>query len=431
MSTVKLPQYIWHNQQDVEFPLPDNWQVTVQNIAGYDRPALKPDEIRAALASPIEAPPLREMARDKKDVVIIFDDMTRGTRPYEIIPFILEDLAEAGIPDNRIRFIAAVANHQALDRSAMVKKLGEDIVARYSVFNHCPFLHTTYIGTSSYGTKASINSEVIRCDLKIAIGSVSPHPLYGFGGGAKLIVPGVASYDTVKSHHQETHEVWKAEQREKGIQLRGTIDGSAVNADAREIAAMVGIDMLIDCLENSRGETAAIFVGALEPTYQAAVKEAMQHYLAVNTGDNDIVIANAFIKASEYSMAGAALPAVNPQGGSIVFLANSPSGQVVHYLFDRFGKPVDDGGSHGPGIPPHIKNYIIYTEFPEAKMMERFAGQDRALMTGNWTEVIEKLEKSLGAGTRVAVYPNADTQYFSPVSVTDDNRLKEARTSAS
>ena len=34
MSIVKLPQYIWHNQKDVEFPLPDDWQITVQNIAG-------------------------------------------------------------------------------------------------------------------------------------------------------------------------------------------------------------------------------------------------------------------------------------------------------------------------------------------------------------------------------------------------------------
>jgi len=236
--------------------------------------------------------------------------------------------------------------------------------------------------------------------------------MYGFGGGGKIIVPGVASYDTVKAHHQEIHQVWQREQREKGIQPKGTIEGNLPNADAREISAMVGVDMLINCLPNGLGATAAIFAGALEPSYQAAVQEAVNHYLAENTGDNDIVIANAFIKASEYGMAGASIQAINPQGGSIVFITNSPAGQVVHYLFDRLGKPVQGEGSHGPGIAPHIKNYIIYTEYPEAKMIERFAGNDKVLMTSNWSEVIERLKKSHGAGTKVAVYPNADIQYF-------------------
>ena len=138
----------------------------------------------------------------------------------------------------------------------------------------------------------------------------------------------------------------------------------------------------------------------------------MKHYLAVNTGDNDIVIANAFVKASEYGMAGGTVQAINPQGGSIVFLANSPTGQVVHYLFDRLGKPVHEEGSHGPPVAPHIKNYIIYTEYPEAKMMERFVGNEKAFMTSDWTEVIERLKKSHGSDAKVAVYPNADIQYF-------------------
>lgn len=414
MSSVKLPQYIWHNQKEVEFPLPDNWQVTICNIAGYNKPALKPQAIKAAIASPIGMAPLRELARGKKQAVILFDDMTRGTRIYEIVPFVLEELAQAGITDDRIRFIAAVANHQALDRSAMAKKLGEDIVGRFSVFNHCSFIHCTPIGTSSYGTKAAINDEVMRCDLKIAIGSVVPHPQYGFGGGAKIILPGVAAYESVKQHHQVTHSAWAAEQRKKGLQLRGTIENSPINADAREIAKMAGLDMVIDCILNGKGETTAVYAGALEPTYQAAVKEAERHYVAENSGDNDIVIANAFIKASEYSMASAALPAVNPKGGSIVFLANSPTGQVVHYLFDPFGKPVDESGGHGPGVAPHIKNHIIYTEFPEARMMERLSGNPKALMTSNWGEVIKRLQKTHGSGSKVAVYPNADTQYFAP-----------------
>jgi len=374
---------------------------------------MKADEIRAAVTSPIGMPPLRELAKDKKEVVIIFDDLTRSTRAYEIVPFILEELTEAGIADDRIRFIAAVANHQALDRFSMAKKLGEDIVSRFSVYNHCPFLNCMDIGTSSYGTKAYINSEVMHCDLKIGIGQIVPHPLYGLGGGGKIIIPGVASYETVVAHHGETHRAWMAERRKLGLPTMGVVDDSQVNADAQEIARMAGLDMLINCIVNLWGETVAIFAGALEPTYKAAVKEARSHYAATNTRDNDIVIANAYNKAAEFNMAMAnALPAVNRQGGDIVLIANSPSGQDVHYLFDSFGKTISGRLGRPMMVAPHINKLIFYTEYPEAKLLDRFSDRDKVLLISEWKNVIQTLEKSHGAGTKVAVFPGADIQYF-------------------
>lgn len=412
MTGVKLPQYSWDEPREIEYPLPDSWRVTVNNFAGSDRPAASPEAIRAAITSPIGMPPLRETARGKKEVVILFDDMTRSTRTSRIVPYVLEELAEAGITDDRIRFIAAVANHQALDRASLAKKLGEDIVARFPVYNHCPFLNCTEVGTTSYGTKAFINSEVMHCDLKIAIGSILPHVQYGFSGGSKMVIPGVASYETVVAHHGVTHEAWKGEQRKAGRPFIGMTD-NPMQADAREIADMVGLDMLINCTVNKWGETVAVFAGAMEPTYRAAIEEARGHYTAAASSDNDIVIANTYVKASEYNMAFSTLPAVNRQGGDLVIIANSPLGQVVHYLFDMFGKTISGRGRHTVLLAPHIRNLIIHTEFPEGRLMERYAAvRDRVLMTADWNEVIERLQKSNKADAKVAVYPNADTQYF-------------------
>ncbi|MFC1948749.1 lactate racemase domain-containing protein [Chloroflexota bacterium] len=413
MTTIKLPQYLWFEPKDVDFPLPDSWEVTVHNIAGYNRPAMKAEEIRAAVTSPIGMPPLRELAKDRKEVVIIFDDMTRSTRVYEIIPFVLEELAAAGVTDDRIRFIAAVANHQAMDRISMVKKLGEDIVSRFPVYNHCPFMNCTDIGTSSYGTRAEINSEVMYCDLKIGIGQIVPHPQYGLSGGGKIIIPGVASYDTVVAHHGQTHEAWKQDRVKRGLRPAGVIDNSPINADAQEIARMAGLDMLINCIVNMWGETVDIFTGALEPSYKEAVKEAKTHYKTTNTGDSDIVIANSFIKAAESGMAMAnSLQALSPQGGDFVLIGNSPAGQDIHYLFNAFGKTISGSLSRSMMIPPHIHNLIIYNEFPEARSLERFVNREKVLPTSDWKQVIQTLEKSHGDGTKVAVYPSADIQYF-------------------
>src|SRR3990172_5338664 len=66
MSSIKLPLYIWHNQKEVEFPLPDDWKIKVHNITGYNKPALKPGQIKAAIASPIGTAPFR--SENKKEV---------------------------------------------------------------------------------------------------------------------------------------------------------------------------------------------------------------------------------------------------------------------------------------------------------------------------------------------------------------------------
>ena len=115
-NTIRLPQQAWYDTCELELALPDGWQVEVLKMAGHDRPAMRPEEIGAAIASPIGSPPIRGLARGKKEVVIIFDDMTRVTRVAQIVPSLLEELAAAGIPDRRIRFIAGLGCHGAMDR---------------------------------------------------------------------------------------------------------------------------------------------------------------------------------------------------------------------------------------------------------------------------------------------------------------------------
>ncbi|MDD4876480.1 MAG: lactate racemase domain-containing protein, partial [Dehalococcoidales bacterium] len=203
MNIIKVPQLAWYDTKDLELSLPDDWQIEVFNMAGYNRPALEPAGIKASINNPIGIPPIRELAKGKKEVVIIFDDITRVTRTAKIVPFILEELADAGIPDNRIRFVAALGLHAAMWREHFVKKLGGDIVARFPVYNHNPFTNCIYVGTTAtYGTKVYANEEVMKCDLKIAISSVVPHRMSGFGGGSKIILPGVVSFETTDHNHR-------------------------------------------------------------------------------------------------------------------------------------------------------------------------------------------------------------------------------------
>ena len=200
-NIIKLPQLPWHEPREFELPLPDSWQVEVCNMAGYNRPALNDDQIKASVTNLIGTPPIRELARGKHEVVIIFDDIARVTRIAKIVPFVLEELAQAGIPDSNIRFIAANGTHGAMNRMDFAKKLGEPVMARFPVYNHNPYENCTYVGTTSSGTKVFINAEVMRCDFKVAISMTAPHLFVVFGSGGKMIVPGVASIETIQANH--------------------------------------------------------------------------------------------------------------------------------------------------------------------------------------------------------------------------------------
>ncbi len=413
MNIVKVPQLAWYDTKELELSLPDSWQTEVSNMAGFDRPAMKPDQIKAALGRPIGVPPIKELARGKKEVVIIFDDMTRVTRAAEIVPFVLEELAEAGIPDDRIRFICALGVHGALNRQHWVKKLGEEVVARFPVYNHNPFGDCTHAGkTKTYGTEVYINAEFMKCDLKIAIGSVVPHPMNGFGGGGKIILPGVASFETIKQNHHAFYQQVGIPPG-KRVTGMGLFDENPMRLDIEETAVLSGLDVLINCIVNTWGETVAVFAGALKPSYAAAVKEAKGHYLTNLLKDRDIVIANTFAKANEaWIGSGIAFRSVNrEENGDVVIIANEPEGQVTHYLLGPFGKDWWAPFGRGGKVPPYINRLIVYEEYPDLAGRSWYGKSDNILFFHKWDDVIQVLEKSHGPDTKVVVYPSAEIQY--------------------
>ncbi len=412
MSTkIALPQLAWHGVKELELSFPDSWQVEVLNIAGCKRPRMKPAEIKQAIANPIGMTPLREYARGKKEAVIIFDDMTRVTRVAEIVPHVLEELAAAGIEDNQIRFIAACGCHGAMDRLDFVKKLGEDVLKRFPVYNHAPYGKCVYAGTTASGTKVRINAEVMKCDLKIGIGSIVPHIMAGFGGGNKIILPGVAAYGTIVAMHSSRSP---AEQSnfEDTVTGMGSFENNPRRRDIDEVGDIIGLDMKIDAVVNMWGETAALFAGAPTPAYAAALKEAGTHYLITPARDKDIVIANTFAKANE-AITGllAAFPSVRKEGGDVVLIANAPEGQMTHYLMGPFGNEIGGHLQLQMKPPPNVNRLILFSEYPEISSKRFLEDTDKVVLVHDWQEVLKMLGENHKSGAKVAVYPSSDIQY--------------------
>jgi nickel-dependent lactate racemase len=413
-NILKLPAYQWYDPREVAYPVPDDWKVTVYDIAGADRPEMTYNQIKAAIDKPLGSPRLREMAKGKKKVVILFDDLTRATKVSKIAPAVLAELKEAGIADNQIEFICALGAHQAWDRADLEKKLGAEIFQRFPVYNHVPFMNCKYLGNTSYGSRVEVNAEVMSCDLKIGIGGIVPHASYGYGGGGKIVMPGVSSYDAISAHHGPNHEVFRTKRREAGTPFNyGVVDGNPMTADALEMAKMAGIDFLVNCLMNHWGDPVAIYAGTVEATYQTGVAEAKKHYKVEAPIDNDIVIANAFCKGDEaYHALQTGLPHVTRQGGDLVLTVSSPLGWVYHYLSGAHGRTIGGRNMAKLGLPKYINHTIIYSEFPELRTYDRFAEKDlgKVMLISKWDDVVNALKKWHGPGAKTAVFTDGTIQ---------------------
>ncbi len=414
MAFVKLMEYEWSdNPHEVAYYLPDSWDVTVYHIAGYRKPALTPEQIAASIISPIGTSRIRDLAAGKKKVCILFDDLTRGTPTHKVLPAILAELKAGGIHDDQIEFICALGAHQAWDRSALVRKIGADIVAKYPVYNHNPFMNCTYLGKTSFGTKVEISTEVMSCDLKVSIQNIVPHPSYGFAGGGKIVMPGCSSYNSIADHHGVTHRAFR-ETLGRTPDAKGVFDGNPQPRDAMEFAKMAKIDFSVNCMLNEKADIVAIFAGDIEKAYEPAVVAAKEHYLVPDTRDNDITIANAYCKAGEAIIATASsFIAVKRTGGSAVTIANSHLGQVVHYLSGSWGTNAVKKNWSKRSIPAWINHCIFYSEFPEGRNWALWADKDlnKVLQPNNWAEVVSKLIEWHGFKAKVAVFPDGTNQY--------------------
>jgi nickel-dependent lactate racemase len=333
--------------------------------------------------------------------------MARPTPVYEIVPYVLRELEKAGILDAQIRFIAALGAHGAQTGIDFKKKLGQEVLDRFPVYNHHVFDRCTYLGKTSRGTPVSINQEVVACDLKMGIGSIVPHSFSGFGGGGKIILPGVSHIDSIAYNHG------KLIQEHPGSVGVGKIEGNVPRLDIEEAAKMAGLDVKIDAILNLRAEITGLFVGDPILEHQEGVKLAKEVYATTPARNMDVVVVNAFSKPNECAIAPfIGIPSLKEEGGDLVIISNEPAGQVVHYLFGEFGKCGEGSLQLPQPLPTKVKRFIVLSPFKDHVGACFFGKVPSILWVKTWEEVLDLLKEEWKNKANVAVYPDGTIQYF-------------------
>lgn len=157
----------------------------------------------AAVRDPIASQPLQKVVRKGDKVAVIVSDVTRLVRTAEFLPVVISEINAAGVPDEDITIVVATGTHRAHTHDEDIAVCGKDIVKRIKIHQHDSRNNEELsdLGVTSFGTPILIDSYVAEADKVIITGAVSLHPMAGFGGGRKAVMPGVSGHATIMHNH--------------------------------------------------------------------------------------------------------------------------------------------------------------------------------------------------------------------------------------
>lgn len=231
--------------------------VLTSSIEEYKATKSGAELVKEALLNPIGSKRLSELAKGKKNIVIIASDHTRPVPSKQIIPFMLEEIRSTA-PDARVTLLIATGCHRGTTKDELVAKFGEEIVQNENIFIHdCDDRENLVnIGTLPSGGECEINRLAYEADLLVAEGFIEPHFFAGFSGGRKSVLPGVAGRTTVLSNHCSE---FIADPHSR----TGILEGNPIHNDMIWAAKTAKLQFIVNVVLNAEKNT--IFAVAGDP----------------------------------------------------------------------------------------------------------------------------------------------------------------------
>lgn len=174
----------------------------VSQAATYRAEYSEEELVERSLDFPIASPKLEELAKGKKNIVIISSDHTRPVPSKIITPILLRRIRSVA-PDARIRILVATGFHRPSTKEELISKYGEDIVAHEEIVMHYSERDEDMVtlGKLPSGGDLIINKVAMEADLLLSEGFIESHFFAGFSGGRKSVLPGISSYKTIMANH--------------------------------------------------------------------------------------------------------------------------------------------------------------------------------------------------------------------------------------
>jgi len=303
------------------------FKIDERNVIGVLLPTktpAPPDEnslIEDALVNPIGSSPLAEIVSPKDKVVIITSDITRPTPSHKMLPPLLKQLEKAGIRQKNITIVFALGVHRKHTPEEQRNLVGDKIYDEYRCIDH-ERDNCVDMGKTKSGIPVQIFKEVAEADVRICLGNIDPHYFAGYTGGAKSIMPGVSSKESVSS----THKLMLSPNS-----VAGRLEGNPTREAIEAVGEKMGVDFILNVVLNPQKKIMAACAGDKILAHRKGCEFADRFFKVPIKEKADVVIVSAggYPKDINVYQAQKALDNAKyavKEGGTIILVAECSEG---------------------------------------------------------------------------------------------------------
>ena len=225
--------------------------------------------VERAFAEPTGAPPLANLARGKRSACILVCDITRPVPNRAFLGPMIRTLIDNGIPAREITVLVATGLHRPNQGEELAELVGDRwVLETAKVENHLardPEAHVDLGVTATRGTRVKLDRRFVEAELRIATGLVEPHFMAGWSGGRKVVAPGVAHEDTIRTFHN-------ARFMEDPAAIQCNLDGNPLHEEQLEIMRMLGDVYAVNTVIDEQRRLCFVNFGEIVESHLDAVR---------------------------------------------------------------------------------------------------------------------------------------------------------------
>jgi nickel-dependent lactate racemase len=288
--------------------------------------------VLAELDRPVAGAPFSERLEKARRVVILTDNFARLTPAHKILPPILQKIKSSG---REVEILVASGLLREMNETELERKFGKEILASGVPIHQSKARETweyEFVGVTSYGTPISVHNRLLNADLSLAV-TMTQATLWGYGGGGSMILPGIASFETIEWNHR----LMTCPTCAVGYEP----PSNRMREDIEEACRMAGLDMSLLAILNPNMELVHLTAGETSAAHRASVQKYDALYAfdtgGIPGGKLDVGISGSF--SGDRFFAHACWPVANldhfiRDGGMIILCTPVPGG-LAHYTYAK------------------------------------------------------------------------------------------------
>lgn len=295
-------------------------------VAGLVTEQEQYQEVVRALRQPIAHLPLADALRGKGNIVIIVSDHTRPVPTWLLVRAIVAEGTRVGGKIENFCLVVALGAHPTQGEN-LHSYLPPELKGRVAVYINGQTGFTT-LGQTALGTLVEVDSRVAEAEYVIATGNIEMHRLAGFSGGAKAIMPGVCSRQSIQANHSLINRFQPQP---------GQISENLIRQDIEEAAQMCGVNYLLNVVMDNHKQIRRAVAGELVAAHRQGCELVQKLQKVPVTQMADVVVASAGGLPKDGSLYQGLKAMLNASelvkpGGHLVVLMQCPQGYGDPYF---------------------------------------------------------------------------------------------------